>query len=102
LLLAACWLVLVLQVAAGDFLILSEATVHAILPWQPTDRLRRFLVLRYGMQYAGAQPLLKLPPGVAAGLSATTRELMAYAHITHTKDVAMDYCISSSSAGPRL
>ena len=87
-------------VAAGDFLILSEATVHAILPWQPSDRLRRILALRYGTQYSGTQPLLKLPPQVAARLSDTTRELMSYAHITHTKNVAMEYRISS--AAPRL
>ena len=87
-------------VAAGDFLILSEAVVHAILPWQPSGRLRRFLVLRYGTQYSGTQPLLKLPPQVAARLSDTTQELMSYAHITHTKNVAMEYRISS--AAPRL
>ena len=87
-------------VAAGDFLILSEATVHAILPWQPSDRLRRILALRYGTQYSGTQPLLKLPPQVAARLSDTTQELMSYAHITHTKNVAMEYRISS--AAPRL
>lgn len=87
-------------VRAGDFLLLSEATVHGILPWQPAERLRRFLVLRYGVQYSGTQPLLKLPPRVAAQLSDQTRELMAYAHITHTKSLAMEYRIDS--AGPRL
>jgi len=59
----------VAPVRAGDVLILSEATVHGILPWMPTDRLRRFLVLRYGVQYSGTQPLLKLPSQVAAQLS---------------------------------
>lgn len=90
----------VAPVRAGDVLILSEATVHGILPWMPTDRLRRFLVLRYGVQYSGTQPLLKLPSQVAAQLSDQTRELMAYAHITHTKSLAMEYRIES--AGPRL
>ena len=90
----------VAPVRAGDVLILSEATVHGILPWIPTDRLRRFLVLRYGVQYSGTQPLLKLPPQVAAKLSGRTQELMAYAHITHTKSLAMEYRIDS--AGPRL
>ena len=35
-----------------------------------------------------------------ARLSDTTQELMSYAHITHTKNVAMEYRISS--AAPRL
>ena len=87
-------------VAAGDYLILSEATVHGILPWVPHDRLRRFLVLRYGMQYSGVQPLLNLPAPLVSRLSDTTVELMGYAHITHTKGLALEYC--KSSAGPRL
>eukprot|EP01047_Picozoa_sp_COSAG01_P065538 COSAG01_NODE_8871_length_2631_cov_1.543049_3_plen_263_part_00 len=93
-------LVNVAPVSAGDFLILSEATVHGILPWAPRDRLRRFLVLRFGMQYSGSQPLLNLPPQCRERLSDTTRELMDYAHITHTKQIAMEYRIRN--AGPRL
>jgi ectoine hydroxylase-related dioxygenase (phytanoyl-CoA dioxygenase family) len=94
----------VAPVAAGDVLILPEATVHAVLPWTPSsdpDRLRRFLVLRFGPQYSGSQPLETLPAAVSARLSDTTRELMAYAHITHTKPLAMDYRISGAAA-PRL
>ena len=36
--------------AAGDFVIMSEMTSHCILPWQPTDRSRQALTLRF---YAG-------------------------------------------------
>ena len=87
----------VAPVAAGDVLILPEATVHAILPWTPATRLRRFLVLRYGPQYSGSQPLERLPAAVAARLDGTTRELMEYAHITHTKSLAMEYRVSSAA-----
>ena len=40
-----------LAIEAGDFVIMSEMTSHVILPWQPTDRSRRALTLRY---YSGA------------------------------------------------
>jgi len=32
---------------AGDFVIMSEMTSHCILPWQPTDRSRQALTLRF-------------------------------------------------------
>ena len=36
---------------AGDFIVISERCAHCILPWQPTDRPRMALNLRF---YAGA------------------------------------------------
>ena len=33
--------------AAGDFVIMSEMCSHCILPWQPTDRCRQALTLRF-------------------------------------------------------
>lgn len=32
---------------AGDFVVASEMTTHCILPWQPTDRPRRALTMRF-------------------------------------------------------
>ena len=32
---------------AGDFVIMSEMTSHCILPWQPTNRSRQALTLRF-------------------------------------------------------
>ena len=32
---------------AGDFIIMSEMCSHCILPWQPTDRSRQALTLRF-------------------------------------------------------
>ena len=32
---------------AGDFVIMSEMTSHCILPWQPIDRSRQALTLRF-------------------------------------------------------
>ena len=34
------------SVAAGDYIILPEATVHGVCPWRATDRVRRTLALR--------------------------------------------------------
>ena len=36
---------------AGDVVVLSELTTHGVLVWKPTDRDRRFLILRYKTQY---------------------------------------------------
>ena len=32
---------------AGSYVIMTEATTHAATPWQPTDRVRRSLALRF-------------------------------------------------------
>ena len=36
---------------AGDVVVLSELTTYGVLIWKPTDRDRRFLILRYKTQY---------------------------------------------------
>lgn len=55
---------------------------------------------RFTPQYSGSQPLLNLPAAVRERLGETTLELMEYAHITHTKSLAMGYRVDG--AGPRL
>ena len=83
-----------LRPQAGDAVLMSEATVHTALPWRPTDRRRRTLVLRYQPQHMGA---LSNSPGawphawpddIAEVLAPETRELIAPAHVTHLKNVA--------------
>ena len=83
-----------LRPQAGDAVLMSEATVHTALPWRPTDRRRRTLVLRYQPQHTGA---LSDSPGawpsawpdeIAEVLAPETRELIAPAHVTHLKNVA--------------
>ena len=46
--------VLQMTPAAGDVLIVPEATSHCVLPWQPADRARRVVLTRYnsGASYA--------------------------------------------------
>ena len=40
-------------VRAGDVLILPEATVHGVIPWRTTERKRRILSMRHGLQEKG-------------------------------------------------
>ena len=61
----------------GDVIILSELAVHGVLIWKPTDRDRRFLILRYKTQYfpddrGRRQPF---PKDVWERLSPETQEL---------------------------
>ena len=48
------------------------------------------LLFRFEPQYTGTVPQ-KLPPLVDARLSDETKELMSYAHISHTKAVAAEW-----------
>ena len=69
---------------AGDVLIISELLTHGILPWNPPDRIRRILVLRYTPQHkGGGGPSETLKDR----LSSQTLELMAPAHYTHSKNI---------------
>jgi hypothetical protein len=69
---------------AGDVLIISELLTHGILPWNPSDRIRRILVLRYTPQHKGGGGPSEV---LKACLSPETLELMEAAHYTHTKDI---------------
>lgn len=51
---------------------------------------RLMMIFRYEPQHTGNLPE-KLPPLVYARLSDQTKELMSFAHINHTKDVAIEW-----------
>jgi ectoine hydroxylase-related dioxygenase (phytanoyl-CoA dioxygenase family) len=70
---------------AGDFVIMPELMTHGTLTWQPKNRQRRSLVLRYRPQYKGQR---FLPDAIIERLSPETQELTETAHYTHTKEVA--------------
>ena len=73
---------------AGDIIITTEMMTHGILEWQPKDRIRRMLVLRYKTQFAGlVQPY---PDEIVARLSPETLELIQTNHFTHVKDIVKD------------
>ena len=78
---------------AGDVIAISELLVHGALTWQPPDRDRRFLTLRYCSQHIA--PSNPLPDAVLGRLSPATQELTAVAGAHATKgivesDVALD------------
>ena len=59
---------------AGDALVITEALTHGALPWNPKDRMRMILVLRYVPQYAGND---HIPESVKSRLAPETLELIA-------------------------
>ena len=67
---------------------MPEALTHAVMPWAMAEgRMRQMLLFRFEPQHTGTLPP-ELPPEVLARLSDQTKELMAFAHISHTKEVA--------------
>lgn len=72
---------------AGDVIVMTEMLAHGTLQWRPTDRVRRTLVLRYRPQFKG-QPH-DLPDALRQRLSPEIRQLMASAHYTETKPIAL-------------
>ena len=82
---------------AGDVIVMTEMLAHGTLQWNPTDRQRRTLVLRYRPQYrnrtvavANAQRHYPGPEAIQERLSPQVRELMDYAHYTDVKEIAKE------------
>ena len=63
----------------------GRAQAQGVLPWKPTDRRRRMLVLRYRPHHRQSGPI---PEAVIQRLAPETRELVESAHYTHKKDIA--------------
>ena len=74
---------------AGDVVVLSELTVHGVLIWKPTDRDRRFLILRYKTQYFSNDRGRKhpFPEEVWERLSPETQKLSEITSYGHTKSI---------------
>jgi hypothetical protein len=70
---------------AGDVVIISELVVHGALSWQPADRDRRFLTLRYCSQHITSSN--SLPDGIHTKLSPETLELIKIAPIKQIKSI---------------
>lgn len=110
-----------LCVKAGDMLVVPEALTHCVLPWVPTDRKRRVLMLRFQPQYmAGAYRLFAsdtaegngrergeqsngaanpFPIAVRERLHPHTLELTQCAHFTHVKGVATRAVVTLDEEG---
>ena len=85
--------------AVVSVLFSQEALVHGALPWVPTDRLRRVLVLRYKPHDGNVGPN---PPWVVERLSAETRELVAVADPAHVKALARRWGVGAGQGAAKL
>lgn len=61
---------------------------HGMLEWQPKDRIRRILVLRYKPQCAGL--VMSYTDEIVERLDPETQELIRTAHYSYIKEVAKD------------
>ena len=75
-----------------------EALVHGALPWLPTDRQRRVLVLRYRPH---TQDSRSFPPEILERLAPETRELAAPMSEEGVKDVAKMRVVTLSEGSAR-
>jgi hypothetical protein len=81
----------VVPVKAGDVLLMPEALTHGVMPWAMREGSSRLmLIFRFDPQHNGSLAE-QLHPAVEARLSDDTRELMQFAHVTHTKKCALAY-----------
>lgn len=76
---------------AGDAIIHAESVYHGALRWNPTDRDRRFLTLRYLPQYLLTYHIPEdrnVPKEVKDRLAPQTRELIETAWRSHEKEIS--------------
>ena len=74
---------------AGDVVIISELLTHGTMPWKPSDRLRRALVLRFTPQHYGGSD--SIPEEIKGRLSPETLELIETASFNHVKEIAKPF-----------
>jgi hypothetical protein len=72
---------------AGDVVVISERLIHGVLNWKPKDRDRRFLIMRYNLQYNVGGSLEPFSEEIRACLSPETLEMAAMAHYETIKEI---------------
>ena len=77
---------------------IPEALVHGALPWLPTDRLRRVLVLRY-RPYSDTAEYNRQPAFVQERLSPETLELTESPGDSVVKEIARRWMEADGSGG---
>ena len=70
---------------AGDIAVMAEACTHGVVPWRAEGRTRRCLMIRHDYQHRGSPEGAGALEGIVHPLTA---ELMSFAPIGHTKEVA--------------
>jgi hypothetical protein len=81
-----------LPARAGDVLVISERVIHGVLNWNPQDRDRRFLILRYSVQNQIGSYMDPFPEAVKQRLSPETLELTSLAPYSTIKQIVQDRC----------
>ena len=77
---------------AGDVVIISERLIHGVLDWQPLDRERRFLIMRYNLQYNVGGSFEPFSPEIRERLSPETLEMASMAPYETIKDIVKENC----------
>ena len=84
---------------AGDVVIISELLTHGVLIWKPTDRDRRFIMMRYVPQFIGPTDdnlPFPFPDEILDRLSPETRELIEFAPRSRVKDIVAQDVVTLS------
>jgi len=77
---------------AGDVVIISERLIHGVLNWKPEDRDRRFLIMRYNIQYNVPGSFEPFSEEIRARLSPETLEMATAAHYETIKEIVKERC----------
>ena len=75
---------------AGDVVIISELLTHGNKIWQPQDRDRRFIIMRYVPQFIGVTDgnvAFPFPDEILERLAPETRELTEFAPWRRVKEI---------------
>ena len=77
---------------AGDVVIISERLIHGVLNWKPTDRDRRFLIMRYNLQHTVTGSVTPFAEEIRARLSPETLELISLSPYAEIKNIVKERC----------
>ena len=72
---------------AGDVIIIPEHLMHGALTWKPTDRDRRFLIVRYNVQHMITGQARPFPDAIRERLDPETIDLIELAPYFEYKDI---------------
>ncbi|MEC7841955.1 MAG: phytanoyl-CoA dioxygenase family protein, partial [Candidatus Latescibacterota bacterium] len=75
---------------AGDVFIMPEHLMHGALTWQPTDRDRRFLIVRYNVQHMVTGQRRPFPDAIRERLDPETIDLLELAPYYEYKDIVKE------------
>ena len=75
---------------AGDIFIMPEHLMHGALTWKPTDRDRRFLIIRYNVQHMLTGQRRPFPEAIRERLDPETLDLIELAPYYEYKNIVKE------------